>query len=66
MAFSDGDIMRYVTIDARNLEQLQKGICKAKKMKQASKSIRNIAEALGQSLGCVHKILNMNLRCAKI
>ena len=41
MAFSDRDKMRYVTIDARNLEQLQEGICKAKRMKRAGKSMRN-------------------------
>ena len=57
--------MRYVMIDAGNLEQLQEGICEAERIKRAGKSMRNIAEALGLSLGYVYKILNMNLGCGK-
>jgi hypothetical protein len=65
MAFSDESWKRHVTTDDRDLEQLQEGICKAKRMKQAGKSMKNITEALGLSLEYIHKILNMNLRCVK-
>jgi site-specific DNA recombinase len=42
-----------------------KVIQKAKRMKRSGKSMRGIAEALGLSLGYVHKILNVNLRTVK-
>ena len=42
-----------------------KVIQKAKRMKRAGKSIRDIAKALELSHGYVHKILNSNLRTVK-
>ena len=41
MAFSSESGKRHVTIDDMNLEQLEEGICRAKRMKQAGKSMKN-------------------------
>ena len=55
-----GDCSRLV----EDLEQIRI-IQKAKKLKRAGKSIRDIAKEANLALGYVHKILNVNLRSVK-
>ena len=53
--------------DSRLVEDPEemKAIQKAKRMKRAGKSIRDIAKRLGLSTGYVHKIVNVNLKSVK-
>jgi len=51
----------YLVEDPEQIKIIQK----AKRLKRAGKSIRDIARAVNLSVGYVHKILNVNLRTVK-